>query len=237
MDIKKASKIIGKTQRNWDHTVPVPKEHIDYLINISSSAPKKQGMQAYRLFASTRLDFNQLIYKWAHDQDDRGPMQNKIRNSQVAAPLLMLYAVHDIDDIVNSPKTQELIKKLDIEYEVERDHEGNISRYSPVVSVADFCFTVGVAAGATAMASADLGYETGFCSCMNIPGLLDEINKKFPGVAMKAFWNEYAIGDILCLGIGHKNPNFKSNQVVENEKLIWSVAATSKKNPTTYIYT
>ena len=63
MDFEQASKVIGKTQRNWDYTVPIPQEHIDHLINVSSNAPMKQGYQSYRLFVSTRLEFNQLIYK------------------------------------------------------------------------------------------------------------------------------------------------------------------------------
>ena len=236
MDFEQASKVIGKTQRNWDYTVPIPKEHIDHLINVSSNAPMKQGIQTYRLFASTRLDFNEMIYRWAHDRHDKGPIQNKIRNSQVAAPLLMLYAVHDIGDVIKDPKNKKKIVELNMEYDVERDHEGNILRYIPLASVPDFCFTTGVAAGATAMASADLGYQTGFCSCMNIPGLVDEINQKFPGVAMKAFWNEYNIMDVLCLGIGRKNPNFQSNQVIQDGKVLTTIASTNKKRPTTYIY-
>ena len=236
MDFEQASKVIGKTQRNWDYTVPIPREDVDHLIKVSSNAPMKQGMQSYRLFVSTRLEFNQLIYKWAHDQHDNGPIQNRIRNSQVAAPLLMLYAVHDIGDVINSPKNKEKILELNIEYEVEKDHQGNILRYNPLASVPDFCFSAGVAAGATAMASAELGYQTGFCSCMNIPGLVDEINNKFPGVAMKAFWNEYNIMDVLCLGIGRKNPNFQSNQVIQDGKVLTTIASTNRKRPTTYIY-
>jgi hypothetical protein len=53
---------------------------------------------------------------------------------------------------------------------------------------------------------------------------------------MKAFWNEYGIMDILCLGIGRENPNFNNNQVVQDGKVITTIASTNRKRPTTYIY-
>ena len=65
----KASKIIGKTQRNWDYDLPVSEEEIKYLVNVSLNAPVKENHNLYKLLVSTNIEFNQMIQEWAYNTD------------------------------------------------------------------------------------------------------------------------------------------------------------------------
>lgn len=203
----KASKIIGKTQRNWDYDLPVSEEEIKYLVDVSLNAPVKENHNLYKLFVSTNIEFNQMIQEWAYNTDTEENIKEitKIRNAQVAAPLLMMYVVSDPDDTD--------------------------------VGIPDACFSVGIAAGATALASAEIGYQTGFCSCINVHGLAEHMSNKFPGKIMNDFWADSNIVEVLCLGIGKKNPNTNNrSQIVKDNKIKFSVGIKTKTKPTVLIY-
>ncbi len=203
----KASKIIGKTQRNWDYDLPVSEEEIKYLVDVSLNAPVKENHNLYKLLVSTNIEFNQMIQEWAYNTDieENKKEITKTRNAQVAAPLLMMYVVSDPDDTD--------------------------------VGIPDACFSVGIAAGATALASAEIGYQTGFCSCINVHGLAEHMSNKFPGKIMNDFWTDSNILEVLCLGIGKKNPNTNNrSQIVKDNKIKFSVGIKTKTKPTVLIY-
>ena len=146
-----ASKVIGRTQRNWDYDSKISEEEMQYLINISMNAPTKENTNVYKLFVSTNMKFNTMIQEWAYSTEEakHKAQKTKDRNAQVAAPLLMMYVIEDFADTN--------------------------------VGLNDACFSVGIAAGATALASAEIGYQTGFCSCLHIPGLIEHMSEKFSG--------------------------------------------------------
>ena len=206
----KASKIIGQTQRNWDETSPVTEEEIQYLVDVSSNAPTKNNLNLFKLFVSTNIEFNTAIQNWAYDTKENPNLNQKTKelNSQVAAPLLMMYLVID-----RWPHDKE-------------------------VSHPDCIFSAGVAAGATALASAELGYQTGFCSCMNLPGLVEYVSNKFNSDFFQEFWTDVEIHDVLCLGIGKKNPNARHrSQIFKDGKVKFSKRASNKKiKPSVLIY-
>ena len=201
-----ASKVIGKTQRNWDYDSKISQEEMQYLIDISLNAPSKENTNVYKLFVSTNIEFNIMIQQWAYSTEElRYRELQHERNAQVAAPLLFMYVVQDPAD------TQ--------------------------VCDNDACFSVGIAAGATALASAELGYQTGFCSCLYIPGLIEHMANKFPGNFQHKFWKNSEITQILCLGIGKKNPNAKNrSQIMKDGKVQFTAGIKHRTKPTVLIY-
>ena len=211
----KASKIIGQTQRNWDYDSKISEEEIQYLVDVSSNAPTKNNLNLFKLFVSTNIEFNTAIQNWAYNSEEKMPdletnQKTTEFNSQVAAPLLMMYLIID----------------------------KSFYQYDKEVSHPDAIFSAGVAAGATALASAEIGYQTGFCSCLHIPGLIEYVSNKFNSDFFQEFWTDVEIHDVLCLGIGKKNPNaMNRSQIFKDGKVKFSKRASNKKiKPSVLIY-
>ena len=207
MSIKESSKTIGKTQRNWDYDSKISAEELKYLIDISSNAPAKENTNLYKLFVSTNIEFNTMIQDWAYNT---GTQEDKVM-------------------MMKTRNAQVAAPLLMMYIVADPNHKD--------VGLIDACFSVGVAAGATALASAEIGYQTGFCSCIHISGLIEHMNNKFPGKVMNKFWTDQDILQILCLGIGKKNPNASSrSQIVKDGKVKFSTGSKSKIKPTVLVY-
>ena len=202
-----ASKVIGQTQRNWDYDSKISEEEMQYLIDISMNAPTKENTNVYKLFVSTNMKFNIMIQEWAYSTEEAKHKAQKTKD-----------------------RNAQVAAPLLMMYVVEDFADTN-------VGLNDACFSVGIAAGATALASAEIGYQTGFCSCLHIPGLIEHMSEKFSGNFLEKFWKNSEIQQILCLGIGKKNPNAKNrSQIIKDGKIQFTTGIKHRKKPTVLIY-
>tara|TARA_B100001057_G_C22506113_1_gene815955 strand:+ start:106 stop:729 length:624 start_codon:yes stop_codon:yes gene_type:complete len=202
-----ASKVIGQTQRNWDYESPVTEEEIQYLIDISLNAPVKENHNVYKLFVSTNIEFNQAIQELAYNYGQTGQRAQNTKE-----------------------RNAQVAAPLLMMYVVEDSADTN-------VGYGDTCFSIGIAAGATALASAEIGYQTGFCSCIHLPGLVEHMKNKFPGNFLEKFWTSSKIEEVLCLGVGKKNPNINNrSQIVKDGKPKFLTRIKNKTKPNVLIY-
>ena len=87
----------------------------------------------------------------------------------------------------------------------------------------------GISSGATALAAAQLGYQTGFCACMDWPKLKDLVKKDFTDPELLRIVDK--LGDKnngLCLGIDIKH-NFKRTEVVKDNKAVLKISPSDKE--------
>tara|TARA_B100000963_G_C22624197_1_gene671490 strand:- start:1641 stop:2264 length:624 start_codon:yes stop_codon:yes gene_type:complete len=202
-----ASKVIGQTQRNWDYDSKISEEEMKYLIDISLNAPVKENTNVYKMFVSTNTEFNKMIQEWAYSTEETKYKAQKTKD-----------------------RNAQVAAPLLMMYVVEDFSDTN-------VGVPDACFSVGIAAGATALASAEIGYQTGFCSCLHIPGLVEHMANRFPGNFLEKFWKNSEIQQILCLGIGKKNPNANNrSQIMKDGKVQFTTGIKSRTKPSVLIY-
>ena len=87
-ELIEASQNAEHCQRNWDHTQPVPEEHVHALIDIATNMPTKSNDEFYRLVVSTDRDLNRKFYELAVDPDNE---QTVGRNAQVDAPVVFTW--------------------------------------------------------------------------------------------------------------------------------------------------
>ena len=215
-----ASKVIGQTQRNWDQDYVIPDNELQHLLEVCLNSPVKQSRNAYSVLISTNKKFNDVVYDSAHDgtgvrffgkqiEEMNQSHKDKLRNGQVTAPVLIMFNIHRLE---------------------ESDNKKDIN-YPP-----DFYFSAGVSAGATALEAAQLGYKTGFCSCIDAREFLELLKDKYTdNEELINFWTKYKINDILCLGIGKEDPNFGRNDVVKDGKKLFTVSPAPTKEITTFI--
>ncbi len=202
-----SSKVIGQTQRNWDYNSKISEKEMQYLIDISMNAPTKENTNVYKLFVSTNMEFNKMIQEWAYSTEEKESTAQKTKDRNAQVAAPLLM-MYVVEDVADTH-----------------------------VSTSDACFSVGIAAGATALASAEIGYQTGFCSCLHIPGLIEHMGNKFPGNFLKKFWKSSEIQQILCLGIGKKNPDANNrSQIIKDGKVQFTTGIKNRKKPTVLIY-
>lgn len=198
--------IVGQTQRNWDHSKPIPDEHIKVIVEAAHHAPFKQSIEAFRMFVSTNMDFNNMVYKWGHDKNLENEEQRWL-NGQLAAPLLICFAMYEMDSI------PEIIRSVN-------SREENI-------------FSSGVVAGITALTANGLGYKTGFCGCVQWREMISEFKKETGSKVLKEFWEEKHIAEFICLGIGHPLENYhRGTSIIDGKKVAYNPPALKRKTPT-----
>lgn len=194
MDLIQASLVAERCQRNWDHSKPVNKDHIDTLVQVATNMPTKQNINYYSLLVSTNQKLNDIVHDSAIFEGDKA--SDKWRNSQVSAPLLFLYydrwSKHDADEI--NP------------HDTEDDYYLNTH------------IGVGISSGATALAASYLGYKTGFCSCISQSKLEENVYKEYTDESIRKIFFNVANGkNVLGLGIGYPNPEHNRQDVVRTD--------------------
>ena len=229
MDLIEASRTAQRCQRNWDYSRPVTKEDIETLIKVATTMPTKQNIDYFELLVSTNTKFNQMCYDIAVNPDDPffAEGDNKLRNAQVNAPLLMIW----VPNYDNPLMDERAVNTKDADGNLTGDYEeGNRD------------IATGISSGATALAAAQLGYKTGFCACMEWPELKNLIKKDFTDPELLRMRKVLRIVDKLgdkniglCLGIGHPNSNFERTEVVKDNKTVLNIGSFDKEIKTTIL--
>ena len=160
MDLIEASRTAQRCQRNWDYSRPVTKEDIETLTKVATTMPTKQNIDYFELLVSTNAKFNQMCYDIAVNPDDPffAEGDNKLRNAQVNAPLLMIW----VPNYNNPLMDDRAVNTTDDDGNLTGDYEE-----------CNRDIATGISSGSTALAAAQLGYKTGFCACMDWPKLKD----------------------------------------------------------------
>jgi hypothetical protein len=177
---KDASESANHCQRNWND-LPVSKEIIDELISVATNMPTKQNEEFFTVLASVDKEFNHNVYMHSYSVTNQilnMPFDQRHKtnyNTQLRAPLIFQWLV----DTSRSFK------------------HGN---YNP-----DGLLSIGVSAGAVALAANKLGLKTGFCICLHKDPIVDLINKKY-----NTNFNDIA----LSLGIGYERSDTAHNVIV-----------------------
>jgi len=193
-----------RCQRNWDHSKPVLKEHIQQIVEVATTMPTKNNRGYYDLVVSTNPEFNRTCYKYAVDPRNLHFKDREIhRNTQVDAPLLLLWRTTDLDNIDNP---------YDDSYQK------------------DFHISVGISSGAAVLTANHLGYRTGYCQCFDSDKLFNVLEQKFSLPIVNTRYK-----DILAVGIGHPDSNFKRTQCVIDGKLGYTAESVNKTIDITYI--
>lgn len=224
MNFTEASLIAERCQRNWDYSSPISDQDLETLINVASNMPTKQNVEYYNLIVSTNLKFNEVCYKSAFNPDDPDfcDEEGKARNSQVNAPLLMIWVPKQQSSISKEGKdrlvlsNQENVKNnLGIDPELGR----NVDQ------------AIGISSGATAIAAAHMGFKTGFCTCMHNPSIYDIAKDIFKKESKELAVARHlsSISGGLFLGIGYSDDLFDRKDVVKDGKVYTTVGTYDKE--------
>lgn len=96
MNILSYAKSVEPCQRNYDWDLPVPAEHVQYILDCASAMPTKQNIACYKIFASTNSEFNNKIFLQSFWDGDKF---THLRNGQVNAPLLLIFCQNVDNDV------------------------------------------------------------------------------------------------------------------------------------------
>jgi len=169
-----------KCQRNWDLLSPVPDNHIEQLIEVAHSAPRKNSIRFYSLLV---LKSREVINEFAaatdpevfmDDEDKQTGVFKAVRQGQTRAPVLFAWCID----------------------EEMKEKTLATGAYSAGAYQNIFCYGhIGMSSALTAMYAHKLGYKTGFCQCYK-----DTAN----------YLEKYGIkGEIVVfLGIGKPHPEY-----------------------------
>lgn len=136
-------------QRNWDYNKDIDENHLNLLTHVATTMPTKQNQEYYQLVVSTNLDLNKEIYKLAYFDGQRNPSYENHYNSQVSAHILFMWC-----PFINF----------------------NISKFGNYESAGRV--SIGISAGAVALAANQLGYKSGFCGCFGQKEVTKKLNSK-----------------------------------------------------------
>jgi nitroreductase len=204
IDIIETVKTAERCQRNWDHSKPVLEEHVQQIVNVATNMPTKNNRSYYDLIVSTNKEFNRTCYKYAVDSRNLHFKDREIhRNTQVDAPLLLMWRTTDLDSIDNP---------FDDSYQK------------------DFHISVGISSGAAVLTANQLGYRTGYCQCFESGPLFDTLEQKFNLPIVNTIYK-----DLLVVGIGNPDSNFKRTQCVIDGKVGYTAESVNKTIDITYI--
>lgn len=169
INIFNAVKTAERCQRNWDHSKPVLEEDIQKIVEVATTMPTKNNRNYYDLVVSTNPEFNRTCYKYAVDPINAHFKNKEIhRNTQVDAPLLLMWKTTNLNDI---------------------DNPFNNSYQE------DFHVSVGISSGAAVLTANQLGYRTGYCQCFDIDSLIVTLDKKFNlSIVNNAFSSVLTVG-------------------------------------------
>lgn len=221
MNLIEASLIAERCQRNWDYSKPISQQDIDTLVSVAVNMPTKQNLEYYDLVVSTSRQFNEICYASSFNPDD--PYYNNeigmARNSQVNAPLLLIWIPKLLDQFSN----QERLVISD---------NSNTGDFLPK----NIDTAIGVSAGSTALAAAQLGLKTGFCSCMYMLKVYESahVQSKDP-IVLEISKKLAETQDGLFLGIGYPNKSYDRKDVLKDDKLFTTVGSYDKQIKVTYI--
>ena len=140
--IKDLSQIVNHCQRNWDYT-PIPKQHIDHIVNAGRFMPTKQNHETYTIVKITNPTVISRLYEQAYNSNSL----NYGHQPQVDAPLLLAF-------LINRKKSS------------SGDNPNKEVDYNQKM------LEIGLSAGACALQAAELGYKTGFCRCLSDPNAM-----------------------------------------------------------------
>ena len=172
------AKSANHCQRNWsDRHI---EEHIvEELIGVAVNMPTKQNEEFYGLLVSTDSKFNHTTYLHSysslHKNIDKIPFERRHltnHNTQLRAPLQFHYLI-----------------------EYGKKFQYNTLEQNGFISI-------GVSAGAVALAANQLGLKTGFCCCLDIVPMMEIINADF---------NTNYNSILVSLGIGYPNERLEHN--------------------------
>jgi len=140
-NIKTASEIAERCQRNWDLSKTIPEEEIELLKTVIRNSPSKQNEEFYSVMFITDRDTIEKIYQTTTYDGKQRSDYNK--NPQVLANLLIVFF-----EII--PNTVRNFGSLDA---IEQEKNRNMA--------------IGIASGELILTAAMLGLTTGFCLCFN----------------------------------------------------------------------
>ena len=153
MDLTTTAENAERCQRNWDYERPVSQEHVDTIVHVATTMPTKNNRKYYELLVSTNQDFNRMCYTHAVDPRNLHFQNKEIhRNTQVVAPLLLIWRPVDLDSVDNPFRDD------------YRD---------------DFLISTGISSGAAVLAANSLGYRTGYCTCFDTNELYESMQDQF----------------------------------------------------------
>ena len=192
---------IKKCQRNWNHNVLIPAEHIDHLIYLATNTPTKQHEAYFNLYVITNRDLLEELFE--HTWGFTYPINNETptnvvpscaRNPQMNASAYFLWTM-------KFPKT---VRNF------ERTGKEKISNHS---NRRDNAYTsIGISMGVVAFSASSLGYDTGFNKNHTKPGYAGYWSKRL-GITLD---EEITYG----LGIGKGIKNLNWNETNEHELLV-----------------
>ena len=206
--IEEASENANHCQRNWDRKKAISDETVDKLIKIATNMPTKQNRAFYHLLVSKNQSINKEIYKRAIDIHNIEGTEK--RNSQVDGHLTFLYVKNNFHEVDQELIGNEKIGKTP-ELLIRHDFHANMS--------------MGISAGAVALAANQMGLRTGFCCCYD-RGMLEDY--------LKSIGHEVRGCIVTILGIGYPNTEYDSNVVIkdaenkEDEKVLFRVTQHKK---------
>lgn len=172
-----AAKSANHCQRNWSNRL-VEEDIVQELIGVATNMPTKQNEEYYGLLVTTDPEFNHTTYMHSYavlDDVMKLPFERRHLtnyNTQLRAPLQFHYLV-------------ETGKKFQHGY----------------LEQAGF-FSIGISAGAVALAAASLGLKTGFCVCLDHKPIVEIVNQEF---------NTTYNGIVLSIGIGYPEEDLAWN--------------------------
>ena len=215
MNLIEASLIAERCQRNWDYSKPISQQHIDTLVSVAVNMPTKQNVEYYDLVVSTNKQFNEICYASAFNPDDPD-FNDEIgmaRNSQVNAPLLLIWIPRLSDQLTNQDR-------------LVMSDNSNTGDFLPK----NIDTAIGISAGSTALAAAQLGLKTGFCACMYMPKIYELAHKQSVNSDMLELAKKLqSTKDGLFLGVGYSNDSYDRKDVVKDNKIVTTVGTYDKK--------
>lgn len=182
-----AAEVTELCQRNWDHSKPIPEEHIEEILGVATRMPTKQSLPIYEIAVSTSKTLNRNL---AHKAQDPRTPSSIGRNAQVSAPLLLMWLSDP-----NAPQ-----------FNQDKCYEATGIQFKS--NPADVQLACGISAGGASLAAANLGYKTGFCGCFLLPHMINIAAEEIPEVEGKELH--------LMLGIGHPHPLIEERNILES---------------------
>jgi hypothetical protein len=154
MNPVKASLIAERCQRNWDFNNPISLDDIGKIVNSATAMPSKQNRKYHKLIVSNDYEFNRICYNHSIDPTNPDFMKRLPfhRNTQVLAPLLLIYLTVD-ENLIVDPFGDDYMK--------------------------NFYTTTGISSGVAAHTAALMGYRAGFCACVNWEPLFEDLYQKY----------------------------------------------------------
>lgn len=197
-----AVKSAERCQRNWNHSKPVIEEDVKKIVDVATTMPTKQNREYYELMVSTNPNFNRTCYKHAIDPQSEHFKDRKIhRNTQVTAPLVMIWKPTSPDDLFITDSDE---------------------------FTQNYLISIGISSGAAVLTANQLGYKTGFCSCIEDETLFEDVEKIYNISVTNRFRT-------LIVGFGYPDENFDRQDCVIDGECGWIAESRNKNIDVKYI--